>query len=284
MSLQTQQPVVAPLHAGFWRRAAAFFVDTLVLMVPVIIINVVLGQDEALGVLLAVVIICAYYAAFHSSARQATLGKMAFGIKVTDLAGGRIGIGRGVGRYFATWLSGIVLGIGFLMAAFTQKRQALHDMLASTLVVNVNAEPAEVVAGGGTMPLTAGVMVMVAFLVVVPFFGGILAAIAIPAYSDYSVRAKVMGVLAAAAPLKNDIEQAHLEKRPFKTGVVDVSARFTQTVTVTPKGEIVIRFLPEVANGGTIIHTPTIDSSGAMTWRCSSSDVPQKYLPGMCRS
>lgn len=71
----------------------------------------------------------------ESSAKQATLGKMALGIVVTDLEGARIGFGRATGRYFAKILSGLILGIGFLMAAFTERKQGLHDIIAGTLVV-----------------------------------------------------------------------------------------------------------------------------------------------------
>lgn len=282
MSLQTQA-VAVPLYAGFWRRAAASFLDSIILIVPAAIINIAFAQSVLAAFLLNVAVGVAYYAGCHSSARQATPGKMVFGIKVTTLDGERIGIGRGVGRYFATWLSGLILGIGFLMAAFTQKKQALHDMIAGTLVVNRKAEPADVTEGGGTMPLTAGVMAMIAFFLVVPFFGGIFAAIAIPAYQDYTVRAKIAEVLAAATPLKGEIERAYLEKRAFKTGDVTVTTRFAAGASVTPKGEILLQLVPGVGNGGTIVHTPAIDSAGALTWRCSSSDVPPKYLPAICR-
>lgn len=76
-----------------------------------------------------------YHALMESSAKQATLGRMALGIRVTDLNGNRIGFGRATGRYFAKILSALILGIGFLMAAFTAKKQALHDIPAGTLVV-----------------------------------------------------------------------------------------------------------------------------------------------------
>jgi len=77
-----------------------------------------------------------YYALMESSSKQATLGKMALGIKVTDLDGNRISFGRATGRYFGKILSGMILYIGFMMAGWTQKKQALHDILASCLVVN----------------------------------------------------------------------------------------------------------------------------------------------------
>jgi uncharacterized RDD family membrane protein YckC len=77
-----------------------------------------------------------YFALMESSAKGATLGKRALGIKVTDMSGNRISFGRATGRYFGKIVSGVILYIGFLMAGFTQQKQALHDIMASCLVVN----------------------------------------------------------------------------------------------------------------------------------------------------
>ena len=76
-----------------------------------------------------------YFALMESSTNQATVGKMALGIKVTDLEGNRISFGRALGRTFAKILSGLIIFIGYIIAAFTEKKQALHDMIAGTLVV-----------------------------------------------------------------------------------------------------------------------------------------------------
>jgi uncharacterized RDD family membrane protein YckC len=70
-----------------------------------------------------------------SSEWQATVGKRVMSIVVTDLHGGRISFGRATGRHFAKYLSAFLLGIGFIMAAFTSKKQALHDIIAETVVV-----------------------------------------------------------------------------------------------------------------------------------------------------
>jgi uncharacterized RDD family membrane protein YckC len=75
----------------------------------------------------------------ESSRLQATLGKIAFGIIVADLSGKRISFLRATGRFFGKVLSGQVLLIGYIMAAFMQRRQALHDLLAGTVVVNKNS-------------------------------------------------------------------------------------------------------------------------------------------------
>jgi uncharacterized RDD family membrane protein YckC len=76
-----------------------------------------------------------YFTLLEASPWQATVGKVALGIRVTDLAGARIGWGRANARYFGKILSSLILGIGYLMAAFTERKQALHDMVAATLVV-----------------------------------------------------------------------------------------------------------------------------------------------------
>ena len=75
-----------------------------------------------------------YEALMESSSYQATLGKMIFGMKVTDLYGNRIDFARATGRHFAKIISGLALCIGFIMVGFTERKQGLHDMIAGTLV------------------------------------------------------------------------------------------------------------------------------------------------------
>jgi len=76
-----------------------------------------------------------YEAAMESSAKQATVGKMVLGLKVTDLEGHRISFARATGRHFAKLISAMILLIGYIMAGFNERKQALHDMIAGTLVV-----------------------------------------------------------------------------------------------------------------------------------------------------
>jgi uncharacterized RDD family membrane protein YckC len=75
-----------------------------------------------------------YFALTEASPWQATLGKKALGLRVTDTAGGRISFARASGRFWSKLLSGFILGIGFVMIAFTERRQGLHDLVAGTLV------------------------------------------------------------------------------------------------------------------------------------------------------
>lgn len=148
------------LHAGFWRRVGAYFIDSIVIMIGAFAVVLALSWSEralrASG-LVTLILLAVYFIAMHSSPWQATVGKWLMGVKVTDRSGNRIGVGRATGRFFALFLSSLTLGIGYALAGVTARRQALHDMVAGTLVVRADAAPAEIAAGGETMPVTARV-------------------------------------------------------------------------------------------------------------------------------
>jgi uncharacterized RDD family membrane protein YckC len=85
--------------------------------------------------LIGFLLVWLYYAGMESSGMQATLGKRVMGLKVTDVDGDQIGFGTATGRFLGKMISGLILGIGYIMAAFTPKKQALHDMIAGTVIV-----------------------------------------------------------------------------------------------------------------------------------------------------
>ncbi len=126
-------------YAGFWRRVAAALIDGILVGIVSAIVTSIAGaiSDGAavLAQILLVVAAYAYYAGMESSAYQATVGKIALGIQVTDLNGNRISFLRALGRNLAEILSAVILLIGYIMVAFTAKKQGLHDMIAGTLVV-----------------------------------------------------------------------------------------------------------------------------------------------------
>lgn len=143
-------------YAGFGARVAASFIDFLILFLCFGVFVLVLmkmdsgsistGRGRTLGVSAAAAHIASvlefwsfagfwlYFALMECSSWQAMLGKKAMGLYVTDLAGQRIGFLRASVRYFAKMISSFILFLGYLMAAFTEKKQALHDMLAGCLV------------------------------------------------------------------------------------------------------------------------------------------------------
>jgi uncharacterized RDD family membrane protein YckC len=143
-------------YGGFWIRVVAAIIDGLVVnsvVAPVaFLIAAAIGfaglavsmpgqgihlVSAIVGGALGFVGSWLYEAVMLSSSRQATLGKMAVSLKVTDLAGNRLSFERATGRHFAKYISGATLGIGYVMVAFTDRHQALHDMIAGTLVQRV---------------------------------------------------------------------------------------------------------------------------------------------------
>jgi uncharacterized RDD family membrane protein YckC len=158
--------VSAPLpYAGFWERVAAYFIDGLILGIPfwIVVIGLIsmfggfglmLHRNSPpdpravaalvapmfmlffLGMLVFMIVQWLYFALMESSERQATVGKSVLSLRVTNYDGQRISFGHATGRFFAKIVSGMVpLAIGYIMAAFTEKKQALHDLIAGTLVL-----------------------------------------------------------------------------------------------------------------------------------------------------
>ncbi len=150
-------------YAGFWLRFVAYLIDDLILgfvgflvALPFIggIVFSAIGIGESpdldertflgiagiigsvFGLILVIVALgWLYYALMESSKTQATLGKMALSLKVTDMDGNPISFARATGRYFGKIISGLILNIGYILAGLTEKKQALHDIMAGCLVV-----------------------------------------------------------------------------------------------------------------------------------------------------
>jgi uncharacterized RDD family membrane protein YckC len=120
-------------YAGFGTRLLAFIIDCLILALAT---GAVTAGTLGVGVVLSFFAPWLYEAFMLSSEWQATVGKRAMSIVVTGMDGGRISFARATGRHFAKYLSAFLLFVGFIMAAFTARKQALHDMIAETLVVN----------------------------------------------------------------------------------------------------------------------------------------------------
>jgi uncharacterized RDD family membrane protein YckC len=151
-SYQAVAPVAGAGYGGFWIRVVAAIIDNVILRVVVAPIGMVFGGLGIAGMMTGlphrglallgggVTVIALFFASWlyeafmESSSYQATLGKMCFGMKVTDLNGNRISFARATGRHFAKALSVMTLGIGYVMVGFTERKQGLHDLLAGTLV------------------------------------------------------------------------------------------------------------------------------------------------------
>jgi uncharacterized RDD family membrane protein YckC len=153
-----------PAYGGFWLRFAAYFIDGVILGIPFGLVAIGLftmfggiglmmrhrdvdprAAAAIFGPMFAMFLFAMiffvglqwlYFAGMESSERQATFGKAAMSLRVTNLDGQRLSFGHATGRFFSKIITGLIpLGIGYIMAGFTEKKQALHDMIAGTVVV-----------------------------------------------------------------------------------------------------------------------------------------------------
>lgn len=152
-------------YAGFWLRFVAFIIDAIILgvvqtfiIVPIMaaigfgmaggMSSMNMEDPEQVGGMVAVVMAMVgtywllamalqilYFTFMESSKTQATIGKMALGLKVTDVNGAKLDFGKAFVRNLCRLISNVTLFIGYIIAGFTEKKQALHDIIAGTLVV-----------------------------------------------------------------------------------------------------------------------------------------------------
>ncbi len=148
-------PASARTYAGFWIRFGAIFIDGIVVSICTSPISMMSGaffsvmpgrrpeiaipaMMSVMGLSVGISLLASwlYEALMTSSSKQATIGKMVFGLIVTDTNGARLSFLHATGRHFAKFLSfPFTLWIGYIMAAFTQRHQALHDLVAGTYVL-----------------------------------------------------------------------------------------------------------------------------------------------------
>ena len=161
------------IYASFWKRAAAYLVDYFISSFIALIVGFVLGYvlaqmgvsnavSRLVTVLLGLGVFIGYYVWPESSAWQATIGKRIFGLKVTDENGQRISFWRSLGRYLGFIVSGLALGIGYLMCLWTERKQCLHDKLANCLVVDIKPDEKQ----GCVIGLVSGFFMLFVLLIV----------------------------------------------------------------------------------------------------------------------
>ena len=298
------------VYAGFVRRFAALLLDGLILIIPGFLIGMLLGIPFALlisgydertkasmqllfGFVVGLILRALYFAILHSSMHQATFGKRALGIKVVDDNGRRLTFKHALGRWFASGLSFLMLYVGFLMAAFTDRKRALHDMVAGTLVVDHWAY-SEFPERQQRSPSGCLIAFIIGFILVIPVTA-ILAAIAIPAYQDYVIRSQFYegatladGVKTAVAEYVNN--NGKLPSDNAAAGLAQgasIHGQYVSRVSVID-GSIYATYSsrrPQHANrqldGKVLIFEPQL-SPGAIEWHCKSTSLKQKWCSSRC--
>jgi uncharacterized RDD family membrane protein YckC len=320
------------MYAGFWNRFAAIFFDGLVLIVPYFLLSFLAGLiggvvGAILGALLIIALLWLYNALLNSSASQGTIGKMIIGLKVTDVEGNRISFLRATARFFATWIAPIVAGIinfigvflgplalvfvllamivslgAYVMAVFTPKRQALHDLVAGTMVVDKSTEPGT--EPSGFKPAVGWAITTSVALSLTPVFAasfGLLflglgavsgmssasTAMGESASSDFAAQATISTAASLAEGTKFAVEQyaqTHDGIYPSNTeelaaAGMGIASEFPGvTISIGREGEIVAAI---DSPAGELRYTPS--SEGGLTnWTCTATGVDSAYLPDDC--
>jgi uncharacterized RDD family membrane protein YckC len=288
-------------YAGFWRRFAAYAIDYVIVLLGTAVLGAVatiagLGDDSARLSLAALVGYFLYCALLERSAWQATVGKRALGLKVTNAAGERIGFPRAAARFVAKLLSVLTLCLGFLLILVTQRRQALHDLIAGTVVTHDAKSPQR------AWLVSAAACVPVVFVV---------AGMALPAYQDRTTRAQVGEGLDLASGNRAAIETAWRDSpRDFanlSSDSLDLAlpqrGRYVESIEVV-SGMIVVTYgaaANDAVAGRVLALVPALDSQRALAWACgygpapegfevvfenhgSYSDIAERFVPSGCRS
>jgi uncharacterized RDD family membrane protein YckC/Tfp pilus assembly major pilin PilA len=293
-------------YAGFWRRFAAYAIDYVLVLLGSAALGVAAtvaglagdGAQRRLS-LTALGGYFLYCTLLESSAWQATVGKRALKLKVTNRRGERIGFARAAARFVAKLLSVLTFFLGFLLIVATRRRQALHDLVAGTLV-----------AHDGTPRRPAWVVAALSAAACVPLLG-VLAAIALPAYQDYTIRAQISEGLALASGYRAAIETAWQDApRDFADVTSDSigtalprRGRYVESIEVV-SGMIVITYggaANETIAGSVLALVPALDSRRGLAWACGYgrppagfdvafeghagyTDIDERYIPSRCRS
>lgn len=298
-----------PIYAGLWRRAAAQIVDALVLYLVGAVIGGFLGffmafsgatQMQVTVVAGVIATLCGaiYEIGLHASSFQATVGKAALRIKVTDQTGVRLSVIRATGRYLAKFVSFWTLGVAYVMAGFTRRRQALHDKMAGTLVVRAKAPPEIVASAAPAAPVGPVGIALLVLLGLLPYLMFSLALMPAawqmlqrrdqlpdptlaPQVSQQQlldgqrlVRAVLFRVQSGRAQLSERIASGE----PFEqiSGTLEVDAQGVASIDIL-KGAILIVFSDDAPPGlaqEQLALVPARRRDGTVTWLCGYAGRP----------
>ena len=206
------------------------------------------------------------------------------GLIVTDSYGRRIGFGQASGRYFGAAISYIILYVGYMLAGWTARKQALHDLIADTCVVFETVKPGQPLPALRPPMPWYGWVANGLLLFVIPI--GILAAIALPAYQNYTTRAKISGALAESGLAKMEVAEAIAAGEACPSEVRGGTGALIESITLDGVGQDCLVTLtfgtgPEVPAA---IREQSIGwaLSESGEWTCSSS-IESQLLPAECR-
>jgi len=282
-------PSCAPAldYAGFGRRYVAVTLDVFIVLVPLLVVAALLTRavgirldDQAnwrvasgAAAVCFVILFWIYNAVQISGSHRSTWGMRALLVQVVDANTlSRVAFAKATRRYFVCLVWALPFFAGYLIQPFTKRRQALHDIVADTVVL----------ASG---KLSAAALVALTVLgLAIPLIG-VVAAVGLPAYHDYALRTEIGQALAIGEGAKRAVESYYRTHRSVPATLAaanaprpPVLARYQLSLDPA-SGLIVIRFDPLLSDK-TIMYAPGLDQQGDLSLLCVNQGVPAQYLRG----
>lgn len=282
--------IKTPVIAAFGRRIAAALIDALVMFIPATILialpRAFLSDASALtvGESLAMLANLAYFTLLQGRAQGATLGKRALDIHVVREDGSKLGDSLALGRYLLMMIFGFLL-LPCFVPLFNRHRKGLHDMICGTVVLEGKSAPEtfmdlreSTVGDWGSLS-----WIMVGLMIVIPFAGGVVAAVSVPAYQDYVIRSKVAMAVEQARDISEKVvayrgEHGHWPTQPTDIGLSEqTDIADVATMHLDNDGTVALMFTSTLIRGRALHIRMSEDGH-----RQCTTNLPRKYTDRAC--
>ena len=274
-SVSADPPRPEPAFALLGSRCMAFIFDAvLVTLLVFAVAHSLIALQLQLPGWIFYIVAALYLGLLPATPLQATLGKRMVGLRICNSSGNRIGFLRSVVRLVAFVPSIGIAGAGFVLAAFTPRRQALHDLAAGTFVVNRGATP----EGIAQVPAPVSVMNRI----------GLVLGYGLLAFGVHTLWVTLDGrhrhdeaiaLLTATYAYKAEVEKALRSGAPMPTPTA--VPRQARAMSAQPDGTIVIEVSDELAPGARLTLRPETVPKGGYLWTCRTEGL--RYVPAACR-
>lgn len=285
------------VYAGFWTRFLASFLDLLLIGGGVILmliaiagLMIVSGRDNIVHNNLAVSIFCfaiaglsfAYFILMESGEQCATFGKRWMNIKILDTSGSRLNTSRALGRLIVRFVTQLSLLVGFLIQPFTPRKQALHDLLAGTIVVRANESQ--------KISVMATLLVLF-FALMVPALA-LFSTAGLPIFQQYIQKVQLEKGMQVGAKATSAVARFYHNNGRVPAVIADADRYLGTTSHISAidinqqNGEITLTFSEaerKAIRSKHLLFTPAVDTSQSIIWKCHSNDIDTQRLPESCK-
>lgn len=273
--MSADPPRPEPAFALLGSRGVAFILDMVLLNgLWFVLIRSAIALQVQLPNWIEFIVVALYLGLLPATPLQATLGKRIVGLRICDGTGRRIGVLRALLRLAAFVPSIGFAGAGFVLAAFTPRRQALHDLAAGTLVVNRGASPEEIAQVPA--PVSSMSRIGLVLFFALPVFGAYYVMQVLDRQRRYE---EVVALLDAARPFKAEVEKALRSGAPMPPPAA--MPRNARAMSARPDGTIVIEVSDDLVPGARLTIRPEVIPNGGYLWTCRGEGL--RYAPAECR-